>query len=126
MKDGRTDGPTDEQMEGWTDGWKNHTCEEGGTHFRISKLEKQIIIEKLLKWANKKQNNFNIYNVDFSFFKKKKKIMKNTCRYHYQNLDDMNWPSGFRRCNKNRKVPGSKPARHPAGLRDPISLRGSR
>ena len=25
-------------------------------------LEKQIFIKKLLKWANKKQNNFNIYN----------------------------------------------------------------
>ena len=29
-------------------------------------LEKQIIIwKKLLKWANKKQNNFYIYNVEF-------------------------------------------------------------
>ena len=37
-----------------------------------------------MKWANKKQNNFNIYNVAF-----KKKIKKNTCRYHYQNLNDM-------------------------------------
>ena len=34
-------------------------------------------------WANKKQNNFNIYNVVFCI----KKIKKNTCRYHYQNLD---------------------------------------
>ena len=25
-------------------------------------LEKQICIKKLLKWANKRQNNFNIYN----------------------------------------------------------------
>ena len=46
-------------------------------------LEKQIIIKKLFKWANKKQNHFNIYNVVFFF----KKIKKNTCRYHYQNLD---------------------------------------
>ena len=36
------------------------------------------------------------------------------------------WPSGLRRCNKNRKVPSSKPARRSAGLRDPTSLRGSR
>ena len=36
------------------------------------------------------------------------------------------WPSGLRRCNKNRKVPGSKPARRSAGLRDPTSLRGPR
>ena len=35
---------------------KSHTCEEGGI---------QIIIKKLLKWANKKQNNFNIYNAAF-------------------------------------------------------------
>ena len=34
----------------------------------IDELQKQIIIRKLLKWANKKQNNFNIYNV--AFFKK--------------------------------------------------------
>ena len=34
----------------------------------------------------KKHNNFNIYNVPFL---KKNKTKKNTCRYHYQNLDDM-------------------------------------
>ena len=31
----------------------------------INELEKQIIIKKLLKWANKKQNNFNIYHAVF-------------------------------------------------------------
>ena len=36
------------------------------------------------------------------------------------------WPSGLKRCNKNRKVAGSKPARRSAGLRDLTSLRGSR
>ena len=36
--------------------------------------EKQMFMKKLLKWANKKQNNFNNYNVAF----KKKKIKKNT------------------------------------------------
>ena len=41
-----------------------------------------------MKWANKKQNNFNIYNVAF-----KKKIKKNICRYHYQNLEDMIYSS---------------------------------
>ena len=46
-------------------------------------LEKQIL-EKLLKWANKKQNNFNIYNAD----------LKNTWRYFFtaayqKNLDDL-------------------------------------
>ena len=39
-------------------------------------LEKQIFTKKVLKWAKKKQNNFNICNVAF-----KKKI--NTWRYHY-------------------------------------------
>ena len=41
-----------------------------------------------MKWANKKQNNFNIHNVA-SFLK----MTKNTCRYHYQNLDDMIYSS---------------------------------
>ena len=36
------------------------------------------------------------------------------------------WPSGLRRCYRNRKVLGSNPARRSAGLRDPTSLRGSR
>ena len=35
------------------------------------------------------------------------------------------WPSGLRRCSKNRKVPCSNPTRRSAGLRDPTSLRGS-
>ena len=37
----------------------------------IDELEKQIFVKKLTKWANKKQNNFNIYNV--AFFKTNKK-----------------------------------------------------
>ena len=36
------------------------------------------------------------------------------------------WPSGLRRCGKNRKVPSSKPTRRSSRLRDPTSLRGSR
>ena len=35
------------------------------------------------------------------------------------------WPSGLRRCDQNRKVPGSNPTRHLARLRDPTSLQGS-
>ena len=35
------------------------------------------------------------------------------------------WPSGLRRFYQNRKVPGSKPTRRSARLRDPTSLRGS-
>ena len=36
------------------------------------------------------------------------------------------WPSGLRRCSKNRKVPSSIPTRRSVGLRDPTLLRGSR
>ena len=35
------------------------------------------------------------------------------------------WPSGLRRCNQNRKVPGSKSARRLTRLRKPTSLRDS-
>ena len=35
------------------------------------------------------------------------------------------WPSGLRRCSKNRKVRCSIPTRRSARLRDPTSLRGS-
>ena len=50
-------------------------------------LKKQIFIKKLLKWANKKQNNFNIYNAAF-FFKKTPGdiIILHLCT---KNLDDM-------------------------------------
>ena len=47
---------------------KSHTCEEGGTQLRISfwhllmNLKNKYLLKKLLQWANKKQNNFNIYN----------------------------------------------------------------
>ena len=34
-------------------------------HWFIDELDKQRIIKKLLKWVNKKQNHFNIYNVAF-------------------------------------------------------------
>ena len=50
---------------------KSHTCEEGGTHFRIPfwdllmNLKNNYLFKKPLKWANRKQNNFNIYNVAF-------------------------------------------------------------
>ena len=49
----------------------------------------EFLFGKLLKCANKKQNNFNIYN----FWFLKKRIKKNTCRYNYQNLDDMIYSS---------------------------------
>ena len=56
----------------------------GVVHLRISfwyllmKLKNNYLLKQLLKWAKKKQNNFNIYNV--AFFKK---IKKNTRIYHY-------------------------------------------
>ena len=41
--------------------------------------EKQMFMKKLLKWANKKQNNFNNYNVAFL----KKKDKEKHWRYYY-------------------------------------------
>ena len=45
-----------------------NNIKQNHTHVKkafIDELEKQIIIKKLLMWANKKQNNFNIYNVAY-------------------------------------------------------------
>ena len=81
---------------------KSHTCQEGGAHLRLSfwhllmNLKNKQILKKLLKWANKKQKNFNIYNVAFIF----KKIKKDTCRYHSQNLDYMIYSSWYIEQNK--------------------------
>ena len=56
---------------------KSHACKEGGAHFRISfwhllmNLKNNCFLKELLKWVNKRRENFNIYhNV---FFKKDKK-----------------------------------------------------
>ena len=46
--------------------------------------------------------------------------------YYCFNVCFSEWPSGLRRCSKNRKFLGSNPTRLSAGLRDPTSLRGSR
>ena len=43
----------------------------------IMNLKNNYLKKKMLKEANKKCKNFNIYNVVFFFFK------KNTWRYHY-------------------------------------------
>ena len=56
---------------------KNHTHVKGTFLFGIYCWTR--FIKKLLKRANKKQNNFDIY----------KKTQINTWRYDYQNLDDM-------------------------------------
>ena len=49
---------------------KSHTCEEGGAHLRTSVGHllmnlKNYLFKKLLKLANKKCKNFNIYKVVF-------------------------------------------------------------
>ena len=54
---------------------KNHT--QGRVHIRISVWHllmnlKKLFIKKLLKWANRECENFDIYNVVF-FFKETKK-----------------------------------------------------
>ena len=41
----------------------------------IDELEKQLFVKKLLKWANKKRKNFNVYNV---VLKKKKRKERET------------------------------------------------
>ena len=43
----------------------SHTCEEGGgtPQNLMMNLKNNYLLKKLLKWANKKQNNSNIYNV---------------------------------------------------------------
>ena len=56
---------------------KSHACKEGRAHLRISflhslmNLKNKYLLKQLLKWANKKENNFNIYN--FEFLKKKQR-----------------------------------------------------
>ena len=51
-------------------------------------LKNKWLWKKLLKWVNKKQNNFNVYNIA-SFLKNK----ENTYRYHSQKLNDMIYSS---------------------------------
>ena len=53
----------------------------------IDELEKLIIKKTVDIWVNKK-NHFNSYIAAF-----KKKTKKNTCKYHYQNLNDMIYSS---------------------------------
>ena len=61
---------------------KSHTCQEGGTHHIISfwylltNLKNKYLLKRLLKKANKKQNNLNIYNVAFFVLKNKEKHLE--------------------------------------------------
>ena len=47
----------------------------------IKELEKQLFIKKLLKWANKKCKNFNIYNIVFKKKEKKEKHLNTSLFY---------------------------------------------
>ena len=74
------------------------TCEESETHRGISfwhllmNLKNNYLFKKLLKWANKKCKNFNIYNV--LFFKKWRKYLEISLFYNcVPNFDDMIYSS---------------------------------
>ena len=64
---------------------KSHTYQEGGgipQNFFLAffdELKKELFIKKLLKWANNKSNNINIYNVPF---KKKYRKTPETSLFH--------------------------------------------
>ena len=66
----------------------------------IDELEKLVIVEKTVEVGRLKASTFNIYNV--AFFKNN--IKKNTCRYHYQNLNDMIYSSWDKEQNKLKLV----------------------
>ena len=78
---------------------KSHTCEKGGSHFRISfwhlllNLKNNYLLKKLLNWANKKDKNFNVWNV--LFINSKEKTPGNIFILHLctKNLDDMIYSS---------------------------------
>ena len=74
---------------------KSHTWEEGGAQLKISfwhllmNLKNKYLFKKMLKLANKKQNNFNIYNAASKKKDKQKArdiIMLHLCN---KNLEDM-------------------------------------
>ena len=83
---------------------KWHTCEEGRVYHRIlfgihlGTWKTNIYLKSLLKWVNKKQDNCDIYYVAF------KKMKKNTCGYHYQNLNDMIYSSWVTEQNRMKLV----------------------
>ena len=62
----------------------------------VDESDKQLFTKKLLNWANKKRNNFNIYNIVFSLKKPQRKsrggiIILQLCN---KNVDDMIQSSG--------------------------------
>ena len=86
---------------------KSHTYKEDGAYLRISVWHllmnlKNIYIYKLLKWANKKCKNFDIYNVMFFFFfEKKKKYILHLCT---KNLDNMIYCSWDIQCDRPKLI----------------------
>ena len=81
---------------------KSDACKEGGAHFRISfwhllmNLKNNYFLKELLKWVNKKRENFNIYhNV---FFKKDKKTPRDISRLHLctKSFNDMIYSSWYK------------------------------
>ena len=66
---------------------KSHTCEEGGAHLRISfwhllmNLKNNYLLKNCTSRPAKKKN-YNIYNVIYIFFLKKRKTPGNTIILH--------------------------------------------
>ena len=91
---------------------KSHTCEESGNHLRISvwnlliNKKHNYLLKKLLKWANKKCKNFNIYTVYF-FKKNKEKHLDLDKLFFYicapKNLD-MIYSSWYIECDRLKLV----------------------
>ena len=85
---------------------KSHTCEEGVAHLRIffwcllMDLKNKYLLKNLLKWANKKCNNFNIYRAVF-FLKNKEKNPGNIIILHLctKNIVDMVYNSWDIECD---------------------------
>ena len=80
-------------------------------------------------WITWYESHVNLGNVSHKITKRSYKIIafNHSCcpRFLFYSYRG-EWPSGLRRCSKNRKVPGSNPTRRSDGPRDPTSLRGSR
>ena len=61
----------------------------------LMNLKNKYLLEKLLKWANKKQNNFNIYNSALKKRKEETKALADIIILHLctKSLDDIIYSS---------------------------------
>ena len=61
----------------------------------LMNLKNKYLLEKLLKWANKKQNNFNIYNSALKKRKEETKTLADIIILHLctKSLDDIIYSS---------------------------------